>query len=84
MIGGNVGGIRHQIRDGENGFLVETVEQAADRIVQVVKDANLRKRLGENARKTVRRRFLLTRLMEEWLDLIGAFDARFRLRSGTE
>jgi len=84
VIGGNVGGIRHQIRDGENGFLVETVEQAAARIVQVVKDANLRKKLGENARKTVRHRFLLTRLMEEWLDLIGAFDARFRLRSGTE
>ena len=84
VIGGNVGGIRHQIRDGENGFLVETVEQAAERIVHVVKDAKLRKKLGENARETVRRRFLLTRLMEEWLDLIGAFEARFRLRSGAE
>ena len=34
VIGGNVGGIRRQIRDGENGFLVNTVDQASDRIVQ--------------------------------------------------
>jgi len=42
VIGGNVGGIRHQIRDGVNGFLVDTVEQAAARIVQLVKDQKLR------------------------------------------
>ncbi|MGC1860981.1 MAG: glycosyltransferase [Methylocystis sp.] len=79
VIGGNVGGIRHQIRDGENGFLVESVEQAATRIVQIVRDPKLREKLGEKARETVRERFLLTRLMEQWLDLIGAFDARFPL-----
>jgi trehalose synthase len=80
VIGGNVGGIRQQIRDGENGFLVATVEAAAERIVQVIKDPNLRRRLGENARESVRQRFLMTRLMEEWLDLIGAFGAEFPLR----
>lgn len=80
VIGGNVGGIRHQIRQGENGFLVETKEQAAARIVEVLKDPKLRKRLGDRARETVRERFLLTRLMEEWLDLFAAFEMRFRLR----
>jgi trehalose synthase len=81
VIGSNVGGIRHQIRDGENGFLVTTVQQAADRIVQVIKDPRLRKELGEKAHETVRERFLLTRLMEQELDLIGAFEANFRLRN---
>ena len=33
VIGGNVGGIPRQIRDGENGFLVDTIDQAAERIV---------------------------------------------------
>lgn len=80
VIGGNVGGIRRQIRDGENGFLVDTVEQAAARIVQLVKDPKLHRKLGENARNTVRERFLLTRLMEQWLDLIGSFEARFAPR----
>jgi trehalose synthase len=84
VIGGNAGGIRHQIRDGKNGFLVDTAEQAAERIVQVIKDPKLRRRLGENGRETVRQRFLLTRLMEEWLDLIGAFEAKFQLRRTAE
>jgi trehalose synthase len=81
VIGGNVGGIRHQIRDGENGFLVDTVEQAAARIVQVLRDEKLRQELGRRARQTVRERFLLTHLMEQWLDLIGSFEARFPLAS---
>lgn len=80
VIGGNVGGIRHQIRDGENGFLVDSVERAAERIVEALKDDDLRARIGKAARETVRERFLMTRLMEEWLDLIGSFEARFRLR----
>src|SRR5205814_6887645 len=31
VIGGDVGGIRRQIKDGENGFLVRTPDQAAER-----------------------------------------------------
>ena len=82
VIGGNVGGIRHQIEDGVNGFLVESPQQAAERIVQVVGDPELRRTLGEKARETVRERFLLTRLMEDWLDLLGAFEPRFHLKGG--
>jgi trehalose synthase len=79
VIGGNVGGIRHQITDGINGFLVDTVEQAAERIIQVLKDPKLHDKLGRAAQETVRERFLLTRLFEEQLDLIGSFEANFRL-----
>ena len=39
VIGGNVGGIRLQITDGDNGFLVNSVDEAAERIVQVLKSA---------------------------------------------
>lgn len=81
VIGGRAGGIRHQIEDGVNGFLVETVPQAAARIVQLLADAPLRARLGAGARETVRERFLMTRLMEEWLDLLGGFETRFQLRA---
>lgn len=80
VIGGNVGGIRHQIRDGVNGFLVDSVEQAAARIVALAKDPALRKRLGEAARATVQERFLLTRYMEQYLDLFNAFEISFRVR----
>ena len=73
VVGGNVGGIRRQIKDGENGFLVDSVDQAAERIVQILKDARLRERLGSRARETVRENFLMTRLVEDWIDLLAEF-----------
>jgi trehalose synthase len=70
VIGGNVGGIRRQISDGENGFLVGSVAEAADRIVTLLKDEPLRRRLGARARQSVREQFLLSRLLEDWIDTI--------------
>ena len=83
VIGGKVGGIRHQIEDGVNGFLVDSVEQAAERIVQLVKDPELREARARRPRETVRERFLMTRLMEDWLDLIGSFEPHFHLKGAT-
>lgn len=79
VIGGNTGGIRYQIEDGVNGFLVSSIEQAAERIVQLVKDKELRVQLGEKARETVRQKFLLTRYLEQYLDLLNSFEADFKL-----
>jgi len=42
VIGGNVGGIRYQIENGVNGFLVSSVEEAAECIVRLLKDEKLR------------------------------------------
>jgi trehalose synthase len=80
VIGGNVGGIRSQIEDGTNGFLVSSVEDAAQRIVQLLRDGKLREQMGRKARQTVAGRFLLTRYLEEYLDLFGSFETVFRLR----
>ncbi len=79
VIGGNTGGIRYQIKDGVNGFLVSSIEQAAERIVQLVKGKELREQLGKKARETVRQKFLLTRYLEQYLDLLNSFEANFRL-----
>jgi trehalose synthase len=79
VIGGNTGGIRYQIEDGVNGFLVSSVPQAAERIVQLVEDKELRVQLGKKARETVRQKFLMTRYLEQYLDLLNSFKADFRL-----
>jgi trehalose synthase len=69
VIGGNVDGIRYQIEDRVNGFLVSSIEETAKRIVQLVKDKELRDEMGNKARETVRKNFLLTRYLEQYLDL---------------
>jgi trehalose synthase len=73
VIGGNIGGIRYQIEEGVNGFLVSSIEETAERIVQLLKDKKLRDEMGRRARETVREKFLLTRYVEQYLDLFGAF-----------
>ncbi len=80
VIGGNVGGIRHQIQDGVNGFLVSSVGEAAERIVQLIKDKRLRLRLGKKAKESVAKRFLLTRYLEQYLDLFKSFEVVYRLK----
>jgi trehalose synthase len=70
VIGGNVGGIRHQIQHGQSGFLVADVEEAAAQITTLLSDPTLRRNVGRRARERVRRHFLMTRLLENWLDLI--------------
>jgi trehalose synthase len=72
VIDGNVGGIRYQIEDGVNGFLVSSVEETAKRIVELISHMELRNGMGLKARETVRKNFLLTRYLEQHLDLFGA------------
>ncbi len=73
VVGGNVGGIRHQISDGANGFLVDNIDKTAERIVQLLQDPDLRRRIGAMARETVRQNFLMSRLLEDWLDLLAGY-----------
>lgn len=80
VIGGNVGGIRYQIEDGVNGFLVSSVEEAAARIIRLIKDPDLRRTMGERARETVRQNFLLSAYLEKYLDMFNSFETIYRLR----
>ena len=79
VIGGNVGGIRHQIDDGVNGYLVDTVDQASDRIIKLLRDEKLRKSMGEKGREKVRKNFLMTRYLEDYLDLFLSFRCKYTL-----
>jgi trehalose synthase len=79
VIGGNVGGIRYQIEDGVNGFLVSSIEETANKIVQLVNNGDLRKQMGNRAREKVKEGFLLTRLLEQYLDLIKSFRTIYKL-----
>jgi trehalose synthase len=70
VIGGNVG-----------GFLVSSVEQAAERMVQLLRNEKLRRQMGKKGKETVRKNFLLTRYVEQYLDLFSSFETIYCLRS---
>jgi trehalose synthase len=41
--------------------------------VQIIKNPDLRERLGMRAKETVRQNFLMSRLVEDWIDLLSNF-----------
>jgi trehalose synthase len=74
FIGGDVGGIPLQVTDGESGFLVSSVEECAQRVLEVLRDPGLGKQLGRAGKEAVRKRFLMPRLLRDWLRLIGQLE----------
>jgi hypothetical protein len=60
-------------------FLVSSIKEAAKRIVQHIRDNGQREHLGQKAKESVRQRFLLTRLLTQYLDLFNSFEIIFRL-----
>jgi trehalose synthase len=67
LIAGDVGGIPLQVKDGESGFLVSTVEEAAQRALEILRDPGLGKELGRNGKEYVRTHFLMPRLLRDWM-----------------
>lgn len=76
VIGGNCGGIRLQIRDGITGFLVDNTHDCADRIITLLRNSILAKSMGHSARESVRRHFLMTRLLRDHLSLYASLVAQ--------
>lgn len=69
VIGGKVGGIKLQIKNGDNGFLVSSSKESASRIVQLIKNPTLAEKLGRQAKETVRDKFSMPRLLRDYLKL---------------
>lgn len=74
VVASNVGGIPIQIEDGKNGFLLDPkdTDGFADRIVRLLKDPKERVHLGERGKEIVRQKFLITRLLSDYLWMLNA------------
>jgi len=70
FIGGDVGGIPLQIRDGESGYLVSSVEECAERALGILRDPELGKRLGSSGKEYVRAHFLAPRQLRDYLKIM--------------
>ncbi len=70
VIGGAVGGMPAQIIHGETGFLVHSVQGAAFRIRYLLSHPRAAERMGAQGREHVRRHFLSTRHVRDYLLLM--------------
>ena len=73
VVASNIGGIPIQISDGLNGFLhnPRDFKGFTKSIVKLLKDEKLRVSMGKAGKEHVKKNFLLTRLLLDWLDLMN-------------
>lgn len=70
-----VGGVKIQIKHGENGYLTWEKDELAGYILELMKDENLRGRMGEQGRKIVLEKFITTanlmNYLKTFLEVLG-------------
>jgi trehalose synthase len=70
FIGGDVGGIPLQVENGVSGYLVSTVQECAERALDIVEDPSLGKALGRRGKEHVRTHFLTPRYLRDYLRIM--------------
>jgi trehalose synthase len=72
VVASNVGGIPEQVIDGKTGFLVDPydIKGCAEKVVTLLKDKKLAAQMGKEGKKFVKEKFLITRHLDDYLDLL--------------
>jgi trehalose synthase len=69
----NRGGIPLQVRKNRTGFLISNSREGAKRCIQLIEDERLRKRLGRAGKEHVKRNFLITRHMLDYIRIFNHY-----------
>lgn len=72
VVGGFAGGITVQIMYYHTGYTVSSVEGAAFRIRHLLNNPEIGRKMGNDAKEYVRRNFLITRHLADYLTLMAA------------
>jgi len=77
VVASNVGGIPSQIEDGQSGYLLDPMdtEGFAERTVHILKHPEEAEEMGRQAKERVREKFLITRLLSDYLDMLNSIMA---------
>jgi len=73
VIGTNVGGIPLQIKDKKTGYIIKDCNEGVKRTLNLLENDKLRKRMGKQAHEHVKKNFLITRLLQDYIDLFNEY-----------
>jgi len=76
VVAGNVGGIPLQIINGETGFLVNTTEECVEKLMFLLRRPAEADRMGAAGVEFVRRNFLTTRYLRDYLKIFCQLSGR--------
>ena len=72
VVARGVGGIPMQVTEGETGYLVNSLADAAHRVLELLERPSLGERLGQQGQEHVRRNFLITRYLRDHIQVMQA------------
>ena len=72
VVAANVGGIPLQVDNRRTGFLVGDISECAERVIHLLKDPEIAHKMGTSGKEYVRKNFLITRLLKDYLNLFNS------------
>jgi len=72
VVAANVGGIPLQVDNRRTGFLVGDISECAERVIHLLKDSEIANKMGTSGKEYVRKNFLITRLLKDYLNLFNS------------
>ncbi len=74
VVASDIGGIPMQITDGRDGYLLKPTDfdGFAERIIHLLNNPDEGRKIGRQGRETVRNKFLITRLLSDYLYMLNA------------
>jgi trehalose synthase len=84
VVAGRAGGIPIQMPAGVGGMLVDSVQECARAMLELLEDRELAAQLGASGRERVRERFLLPRLLMDELALLSSLRSEESLAGAGE
>ncbi|MFX1394241.1 MAG: glycosyltransferase, partial [Promethearchaeota archaeon] len=79
VVGGNVGGIPLQIIDGKTGYLANSVEECANRVLKLLNNPDLAEKMGKAGKEHIRKNFLMTRHLMDYIKLLKRIAINYKV-----
>jgi trehalose synthase len=70
VVAGNAGGIPLQMTGNLSHYLINSIQECAEKVIELLKDPDLADRLGEEGRAHIKSNFLMPRLVRDELRLV--------------
>ena len=70
VVAGRAGGIPLQMEDGKGGFLIDSVEECAEKVIYLLQHPSVARGMGRRGRRHIRSNYLTPRLLLDELTLL--------------
>ena len=72
VVAANVGGIPLQVDNRRTGYLIGDISECAERVIHLLKNSEIANKMGISGKEYVRKNFLITRLLKDYLNLFNS------------